>query len=440
MFRPTLVITAIGTFTLNFGCASKARVPNIAPATLSTPTSASSSSAHDHGLGECDPLGTVTPSSDPNIEDLRKTMVAFRASLSPTLLAKSSNCLHDQRLHRWHNTPSPIAKRDGITYGDLDANQLKHFKVLLRRVLSHAGYQKVDEITVLAEGFLSELRPMFWNPGFYSIDMFGSPESSGSWGFQLDGHHCAITFIVHGDTVSMVPAFLGGEPVKKTYRGRAFDIFKNERNFALAMYQGLTDSERSSAIQSGSSAQMLVGPAAINDAGGPDPFRGDYDYSNFKTGLKYPDMSPETQEKLIALAREYVYNLSSHFADLWWADVQAHIDETYFVWIDEVDNPTTTSQFYYRIYNPYLWVEYNMEEPVGEGLEAWNHAHTITRIPNTPAKKFGGDYGIFAHMVNRGGPATLYEHYALAEHHKGSKMQLDYRLTVSPEWIPAEGG
>lgn len=214
----------------------------------------------------------------------------------------------------------------------------------------------------MAEGFLNNIDPGFWNTDHYSIDMFGDPENSGSWGFQLDGHHCAINFLVHGDNVSMVPAFLGGEPVKETFNGVSFDIFKDERDLALALINGFSDSENISAVSSGSSATMEVGPAS--DGTRPDPNAGNYDYSGFETGLKYSDMTPETQANLVILMKEYVYNLNTTFADIWWADVMNNIEDTYFVWLDEVDNPTIASQFYYRIYNPYLWVEYNMEDPV----------------------------------------------------------------------------
>lgn len=55
----------------------------------------------------------------------------------------------------------------------------------------------------------------------------------------------------------------------------------------------------------------------LNDAGGPDPHRGNYDYTPFKKGLKYSDMSEPTKAKLTALAKEYVYNLNTQFADAW---------------------------------------------------------------------------------------------------------------------------
>ena len=331
--------------------------------------------------------------------------------------------MDSDRFLKWHNTPG---NRQGITYADLSADQFTKFKAVLKLFLSSAGYQKVNEITTLSEGYLSTINSRMWRPNKYSIDMFGDPDTKGSWGFQLDGHHCAVNFLVHGDNLSIVPAFLGGEPVKGTYNGTSFDIFRDERDLALTLYNGFSGLEKSKAVSDGSSATMEVGPARRN--GYVDPFAGNYDYSGFTTDLKYTNMSATTKSNLIILMKEYVYNLNTEFADTWWKDIMANIDNTYFIWLDNVQTPTTTTQFYYRIYNPYLWVEYNMENPVGRGLERWNHIHTITRIPNNPATKNGGDYGIFAKRVNKDDIQFLAQHYTGADHHKKSVYLFDYRI------------
>lgn len=82
--------------------------------------------------------------------------------------------------------------------------------------LSTNGYQKVTDITELSEGYLSTQNSSVLNPDYYSIDLFWDPDNAGSWGFQLDGHHIVINFLVHGDNVSIVPAFMGGEPTVET--------------------------------------------------------------------------------------------------------------------------------------------------------------------------------------------------------------------------------
>lgn len=418
---------------------SPALLPLIGSATLliglaacSDADDGSANSARETETGTDEPLSCNTAnaaqSDNADIETMREAMVAFRGSLSESLREQATSCLDDERFTLWHNTPAANGNRDGIVYGDLDATQLAAFQDLLQLFLSADGYQKVYEVTFLAEEFLSGINPDVWDNDYYSIDMFGDPTGSGSWGFQLDGHHCAINFLVDGGQVSIVPAFLGGEPVTETHEGTSFDIFRDERDLALALYDGFSVDETAAAVSSGSSATMEVGPPSAN--GVPDPFAGDTDYSGFATGLKYSDMSADTQSRLTGLMQEYVYNMQSSFADQWWSDILANIDDTYFVWLDDVETPNATTQFYYRIYNPYLWIEYNMEAPVGGGLDAWNHVHTITRIPNGPATDAGGDYGIFAQLVNDGGPKTLFEHYAQAAHHQPGPRRFDGAVAI----------
>lgn len=318
---------------------------------------------------------------------MRQAIVDFRSSLSDELLAEASTCLDDERVYLWHNTPANSrGARDGIQYQDLNEEQLDSFKSLLGLFLSADGYKKVNDITVLSEGWLTDIMPDAWNPGFYYIDMFGNPETSGSWGFQLDGHHAAITFIVHGDNVSMVPAFMGGEPSKNEYNGESFDIFAQERDLALSLYDGFSEEEIAAAVSDSSTRDFAAGPA--DRAGNPDPYIGDYDYSEYATGLKYSDMSETTQANLQAVMKEYVYNMTGSFADVWWSDVEANIDDTYFAWIDDVDAPDAESKFYYRVYNPYVWIEFNTENVTGanaNNIEAWNHIHSITRVPSNNA-------------------------------------------------------
>lgn len=377
----------------------------------------------------CETTGEADQSTDSEIEAMRQAMVDFRSSLSSTLLTEAYNCLDDGRFYLWHNTPNSAGTdRDGIIYDDLSDDQLTAFKDMLQLFLSTEGYEKVYEITELAEGWLEDSSNQdIWSPGYYSIDLFGDPETSGSWGFQLDGHHCAINFLVHGDVVSMVPAFLGGEPAEETFNGVDYNIFENEKASAITLFNSLSEANRTTALNGETDYDLEVGPADMS--GDVDPYIGTYDYSGFTTGLDYDDMSVTSQENLITLMKEHVYNLTDTYADVWWADIEANISDTYFVLIYD-ENPSTTSQFYYRIYNPYLWAEFNTEDVTGaneDTIEDYNHVHSITRIPNNPATDNEGDYGIFAFMINAG-PQTLLEHYTLEGHHSKSTIKFDYTI------------
>ncbi len=373
-------------------------------------------------LSLCDTTNVSDQSTDENVEALREAMVAFRSSLSEELLGEASNCLDSARVYLWHNTPANEDNRDGITYGDLSDEQYGLFVELIQAFMSDDGYQKVYEITQLSEGFVGEQNSELWNPEFYSIDMFGDPENTGSWGFQLDGHHAAINFFVNGDNVSIVPAFMGGEPVAGTFNGEEFDIFSSERDMGLALYAALTEDELAAAVSDGI-ASLQVGPAERN--GSPDPYIGDYDYSVFATGLKFSDMSTDTQALVTELMQVYVYNLETPFADTWWETISANMDDTYFVWSGDGDaSASDYPVFYYRFYNPAVWIEYNVESNAGPGVDEGNHGHSIIRVPSTLN---GGDYSIFASTINTG-PRTLLEHYVMVEHHNQSEFNFDYTV------------
>ena len=290
---------------------------------------------------------------------------------------------------RGRNTPPGRNEdRGGIRFDALSTDQLTRFYEVLSVFLSDDGYTKVSLITKDTEKHLSDISPSFWASNPYYIALFGNPETDGSWGFQLDGHHLALNFLVHGDAVFIVPALIGTRPAVVN----GTEVLENERGNAFALLNSLDENQRTKAIQTGRRG-LQVGPGRSTD-----PFL-NYDYSEFVgVGLKASEMNDTQKEHLRNLIKTYVYNLETEFADVWMADIDAGIDNTYFVWIG---GTTINDPIYYRVFNPAVWIEFNNES----GLD---HIHTIIRAPN------GNDYGIFA--LKRV-PKTLQEHYASADHH-----------------------
>ena len=368
-------------------------------------------------IGAEKPEGIAEISTKPSIVALATSMKSFRVSLSSELLDAASYPLGHKESYCWTNVPPNMrSDRGGIRFGMLSTEQLALFYEVLNAFLSDDGYTKVSLITKDVETHLSHIRPSLWDPNAYHIALFGNPETDGSWGFQLDGHHLALNFLVHGDEVSIVPAFIGSEPV--TINGTV--VLDDERGNAFALLNNLDEKQRAKAIQRGRRGlQVGAGRSA-------DPHL-NHDYSAFVgVGLKASEMNTTQKENLRNLIKTYVYNLETEFADIWMSDIDAGIDDTYFVWIG---GTTTEDPIYYRVFNPAVWIEFNNEGGVGSrggrgrrnrGSSAnLEHIHTITRSPN------GKDYGIFA--LNRG-PMTLLEHYTLEDHHKMSETLFDYSL------------
>ena len=353
--------------------------------------------------------GIAKISTKPSIAVLATVMKNFRTSLSSEILDAASFPLGHKESYSWTNFPPGMGgDRGGIRFDKLSTEQLTRFYEVLDAFLSDDGYTKVSLITKDVETHLSKIRPGFWDPNHYHIALFGNSETDGSWGFQLDGHHLALNFLVHGDEVSIVPAFIGSEPA--TING--IEVLEAERGNAFALLNSLDKDQRQKAIQTGRRG-LQVGAGRSTD-----PFL-NYDYSAFVgVGLKVSEMKDVQKENLRNLIKTYVYNLETEFANVWMTDIDAGLDDTYFVWIG---GTTTDDPIYYRVFNSAVWIEFNNEGGVGGGRGGNNldHIHTITRAPN------GKDYGIFA--LNHG-PKTLLEHYALEDHHKMSDTLFDYSI------------
>lgn len=345
--------------------------------------------------------GIAEISTKPSIIALATVMKSFRASLSSELLDAASYPLGHKESYSWTNLPPGRDEdRGGIRFGELSIHQLTRFYEVLSVFLSGDGYTKVSLITKDVETDLSNISPGFWASNPYHIALFGNPETDGSWGFQLDGHHLALNFLVHGDAVSVVPALIGTRPAVINN----IEVLGDERGTAFALLNSLDVSQRKKAIQTGRRG-LRVGAGRTTD-----PFL-NYDYSEFVgVGLRGSEMNDIQKEKLRELIKTYVYNLEAEFADIWMADIDTGLDDTYFVWIG---GTTPNDPIYYRVFNPAVWIELNNE---GGGLD---HIHTITRSPN------GNDYGIFA--LNHG-PKTLLEHYALEDHHGTINTLFDYSI------------
>ena len=352
--------------------------------------------------------GIAEISTKPSIVALANAMKSFRTSLNSELLADASFPLGHKESYSWTNTPpGRNDDRGGIRFDALSIDQLTRFYEVLNLFLSDDGYTKVSLITKETETHISHISPNFWASHFYYIALFGNPETDGSWGFQLDGHHLALNFLVHGDAVFIVPAFIGTRPA--TVNGT--EVLENERGNAFALLNSLDENQRTKAIQTGH-RRLQVGPGRSTD-----PFL-NHDYSEFVgIGLKTSEMNASQKQNLRNLIKTYVYNLETEFADIWMADIDAGFDDTYFVWIG---GTTPDDPIYYRVFNPAVWIEFN-----NEGGSSLDHIHTITRSPN------GNDYGIFA--LNRG-PKTLHEHYAAVDHHKTVLQLFDY-YTAHPQHV-----
>jgi hypothetical protein len=97
-------------------------------------------------------------------------------------------------------------------------------------------------------------------------------------------------------------------------------------------------------------------------------------------------MTAAQRQQLVALIKLYTDRLPGGHAQLRLDEVTAHLDATLFAWIGEFD---PVSPFYYRIYNPVIFIEFYHQPGVALPNTGYNrrHAHALVRTPD------GNDYG-----------------------------------------------
>lgn len=300
------------------------------------------------------------------------------ASLSAEQKQKIQFDVDSDEWRYWANVDNGGFIREGVSIKDMnDAQRELGFK-LLQESLSKKGYQLSRNIMKTDQTAHEITGEADFGEDLYFFTIMGTPSATQPWGWQFEGHHLAINYFVLGDQVVMSPVFMGAEPVITTtgkYKGNT--LFQDEQNYGLKFMQSLTAEQQKQATLNPEKGEEDNQAAAFMD-------NVTLDYQ----GIAAKDLSKEHKEALLNLAKQYVSNMRDGHAKVKMADIEKHIDNTWFAWTGAV---TDDAVFYYRIHSPVVLIEFDHQAPGPAGPEHDNptrdHIHTIVRTPN------GNDYG-----------------------------------------------
>ncbi len=327
---------------------------------------------------------------------VRDATDSFLASLTPEQRSRTVYDINNDEWRKWMNQSFYV--RQGVSFDEMTPAQRNAAIGVLRAALSARGLRQTQDImklnTTLAE--LTDNNFDEYGEGQYFMTVMGKPSTTEPWGFQLDGHHAVINYLVLGDQVVMTPFFAGSEPVTAPsgkYKG--VSILQDEQNKALAFVNALDAAARKQAILKFDK----TGDENLTEAWKDNVV---LDYA----GVPVKSLTKAQQAQLLELIKLYVGNMDDGHARVKMDEVIAHLDRTYFAWIGKTE---AGSVFYYRIHSPVLLIEFDHQRPVGlrhlydPNLPYHEHIHTVVRTPN------GNDYG----------KDLLRQHYA-AQHSAGA--------------------
>ncbi len=303
---------------------------------------------------------------------------AFLAALTDEQRSKSTFPIDDDEWRRWANQHA--LPRQGVTFEEMTGAQRGLAFKMIGAGLSARGLKTTQDIMKLNHT-IAELSGRHGEYGYgrwaYHLTFMGTPSETKPWGWQFDGHHCIINYFVLGDQVVVAPLFLGSEPVWADEGDHAGTIvLQEEQNAGLALAQSLTEAQRAKAVLkpekdgTNSSAEAFSDNVVI-------PCE----------GIPVSELDDPQRVLFLRLCELWIGNIREGHAKVKMAEIESHLDRTYFAWIGEMNQD---SVFFYRVHSPVVLIEFDHQRPIAlgrSGTATRNHIHATVRTPN------GNDYG-----------------------------------------------
>jgi hypothetical protein len=342
-------------------------------------------------------LFVLEPNGAP-VEAMTHAARAILAVASADELQKIRRPIDSEQWRKWSN-PEFYVFRDTLRmeeHGQLLRDAILN---LLQASMSPKGFAKAVACMRINH-FLGQLigAPKVLNQYSYNFCLFGEPSLTAPWGWQYFGHHLCLNCFVVGRSMTISPTFMGAEPNEidvGPYAGTT--VFRDEERVGLQLMQSLTQDQKNRAriYKLMKDPAMPEGRWIFSDQrhlGGC--YRDNLVIPN--EGVLASEMTKAQQHRMVDLVGAFIEYLPAAPLAARLAEVERHLDETYFSWIGAYgDNDV----YYYRIQSPVIMVEFDHHS----GIFLCNseperfHIHTLVRTPN------GNDYGREWLRQHRGG-------------------------------------
>jgi hypothetical protein len=233
-----------------------------------------------------------------------------------------------------------------------------------------------------AEGILQMLeggRGQFSrDPQLYFVSVFGTPSTSGTWGWRFEGHHLSLQYtIVEGDITVSSPTFLAANPAEvPDGPRRGMRALARQEDAGRAMLSALTPQQREIAIQEDIPVRDVLARVAIDI----DPFA--------PVGIAASALDEAQRDILMEIVHAYTDVMLDEIAAMRLAKIEdAGVGNLRFAWAGGTKRGELS---YFRVQGPTFLIEFSntMNDP--------NHIHSGWR-------EFGAEFGmdiLAAHMRN----------------------------------------
>ena len=331
---------------------------------------------------------TKSTNSTTAVADVVTAATTFIATLST---AQQSTLLQDfntTNVAKWSNLPCGSQCRIGLQLSNLTSAQVTAALAVVQAAtgtVSGDGYNEIQQIRAADDNLNANGGGSGYGSGLYFIAFLGTPSTTGTWMLQFGGHHLAtnITYS-NGVVTGATPKFEGVEPLTFTTTnanvlatGTACAPLSNEQSTMLAMLNGLSSTQKTTAKISGTFSDVLLGPNTVEGSSTT--------YPATKVGLQCSQLSSAQQDLVMAAMAPWVQDADDATAANLLATYKAQLASTY-IGYSGTGNFTTQAD-YVRIDGPNVWIEFVCQN--GVVYRSQIHYHSIWR---DRARDYGGNF------------------------------------------------
>ena len=212
-----------------------------------------------------------------------------------------------------------------------------------------------------AEGFRRD-------PVKYFVSVFGTPSTSQTWGWRVEGHHVSLHYtVVNGRLVASTPTMFGSNPAEvKDGPKKGLRILAAEEDAARELLMSLDATQRATAIIQDAALNEIVTTNKLDISPLSPP------------GIPASALSARQRDLLMKVIDVYAGFMAEDIAaDRLAALKKAGLEKVTFAWAGGVERGV---KHYYRIQGPTFLIEYDNAQNDG------NHIHSVWR-------DFAGDFG-----------------------------------------------
>jgi Protein of unknown function (DUF3500) len=292
----------------------------------------------------------------------------FLATLDDSQKAQATFGFNDAERLNWHFIPKP---RKGLPVKAMTPAQRALAFGLLQTGLGASGYLKATTIMSL-EAILKDLeqgKGPVRDPELYFVTIFGSPSTTGKWGWRVEGHHLSLNFTLEdGKIVSASPSFFGSNPGEVRQGPRqGLRTLADLEDRALRLLQALDDSQKKVAVTAEKAPGEIRSPAT------PQPPTGEAE------GIAFAQLTDDQKPMLKALVEAYAADMTPEVAVAWLEEIKkAGPDAVKFAWTGVADR---NGPHAYKVQGPTFLIEFNNTQNNA------NHIHAVWR-------NMLGDFGL----------------------------------------------